>query len=344
MKPPRILIIPARRHILEAYCEYIIRYLSDEFYFEMGYPSVPPYDTLKERQLAGVENPLLKNPDDFDLIYPHFHTHLFLDPPPKYYHKLAYVYLEPGSDQGQKAVIAATSDVISKGLGDSPHHNLRFGIDTDLFKPYPMARTDDLLHVGFIGNIQTPRRYIKELFFEALKDVEGIRLMVWPTTYSNNTRADEVELMGGTKMLESIVDGDKWFPGLPNIYNQMDVFVRCDIDNGCQLSVYEAAACGVPVVCVDSGSTRELARAGGAIQINNGNGDLNGSWEPDNLNRIAKEIREAVIELRDDPGKRKKMGKTGRKFIEENWTWENHIPAWREFFREGVASAQMSHL
>ena len=63
---PRILIIPARRHILEAYYEYIIRYLGNEFYFEMGYPSEPPYYNIKERVWTGQTSPLEKNPDNFD--------------------------------------------------------------------------------------------------------------------------------------------------------------------------------------------------------------------------------------------------------------------------------------
>ena len=61
----KILIIPARRHILEAYYEYIIRYLGDEFYFEMGYPPAPPYDNIKQRVWTGQTSPLEKNPDDF---------------------------------------------------------------------------------------------------------------------------------------------------------------------------------------------------------------------------------------------------------------------------------------
>ena len=180
---------------------------------------------------------------------------------------------------------------------------------------------------------------MKELFIDALKDVEGIRLMVFPTTWPDHTRPDELERMGGQKVVDSVVSGDKWLSGMPNIYNQMDVYIRCDIEHGCQLSVYEAAACGVPVVCVDSGYTRELTAAGGAIQIPNGNGDYHGSWEKSNLDRIAKEIRAAVIELRDNQVKRIAMGQVGRKFIIDNWTWDNFIDDWRKFFRVGVFNA-----
>ena len=336
-RTPKILIIPARRHILEAYCEYIISRLSDEFYFEMGYPPYPPYDNIRERVWTNETSPLHKNPDEFDLIYPHFTSHFFLEPPEKYYKKMALVYLEPGGPSVDKCIIAATSKPGEEAFGDYPHHSLRFGVDTDLFRPFPMARTDDLLHVGFIGNIQTPRRYTKDLFIDALKDVDGIRLMVFPTNWSPTTRVDEIESMGGQPLIDSVVDGDKWYTGLPNLYNQMDVFLRVDINHGYQFSVFEAAACGVPVVCVNSGPTSELL--GGTMSIDNGNGNREGSFDPSNLQRVAKEIRKAVEFLRDNPEERKMIGDRGRRFVSEYWTWDKHIDKWRDFFREGVKRA-----
>ena len=317
----KILVIPARRHILEAYTEYIIRYLGNEFYFEMGYPPIPPYHNIRDRVYTGETSPLEKNPDEFDLIYPHFDTHWFLEPPEKYVNKIATVLLEPAGARFKTAVLAGTSPAVEKSLPIGSH-SLRFGVDTEMFKPYPMARTDDLLHVGFLGNIQTPRRYIKELFMQ-LKDIEGVRLMVFPTTWFKHTRPDEIEAMGGQDLVNSIVDGDKWYPGLPNIYNQMDIFIRCDIDHGYQFSVMEAASCGVPVICTDSGNNKQLCDNGGGILVNRGGG----SWEKENLDRIAREIRQKVIFLKENPDVRKQMGIKGRKFIVDNW---------RKFFQKGL--------
>ena len=329
----KILIIPARKHSLEAYSEYLIRYLSDEFYFEMGYPPEPPYHNIRERVWSGSTSPLEKNPDEFDLIYPHFTTHFFLDPAEKYFHKIALVFLEPGSYQTDKAVIAATSEPVAKDFEGNPYHNLRFGVDTNLFAPYPMVRTDDLFHVGFIGNINTPRRYIKELFMP-LQSLPGVRLMIYPTVWHKHTRVDEIEGMGGQDLIDSIVGGDMWWSGFPNCYNQMDIFVRCDINPGYQFSVLEAAACGVPVVTTDPGLGKELCDAGGGIYV-----ECETGFEPKVLEELAGRIRKAVIQLKDNKSQREEMGKLGRKFVEENYTWDKWIPAWREFFREGLTNA-----
>lgn len=321
MSIPKILIIPARRHIAEAYCEYLVRYLGDEFWIDIGYPTIDN------------DSPLAKNPNDYDLIYPQFDSHWFLDEE-KYKHKVINVQFEPKPGPRFDTVTACTSDAVCKVIKHDFH--LRFGVDTELFKPFPQPRLDDKLHVGFIGNIQTPRRYIKELFIDPLVDLEGIKLDIYPTTWSPNTRKDEIEQMGGQTVIDNIVDGDKWFSGIPNIYNRMDVFIRCDIDHGYQFCVMEAAACGVPVICTDSGPAKEVTDAGGGICV----GDPEGNWEESNLAIYAQKIQDAVIYMRDHPEERKEMGKKGRFFIERNYTWDRQIDKWREFFRYAYKKMQ----
>ena len=333
---PKILIIPARRHILEAYCEYLIRYLGDEFYFEMGYPpEAAYYDQIKERSWQGSTSPLEKNPKEFDLIYPQFSTHWFLEPPEKFSHKVAIVALEPGQYSrfpDKVAVTGVTCEALEKERPDAT--KLRFGVDTELFAPFPQAKLDNNFHVGFLGTIQTPRRYMKDLYMP-LYDLPGVTLDIYPTGWSKHTRIDEIEGMGGQRMLDSIRGGDMWLSGLPNVYNRMDVYVRCDIDHGYQLSVLEAASCGIPVIATDSGPAKEVCDAGGGICIDCGDR----SWKEENLQYIHNQIRKAVIELRDNPALRKEMGEKGRKFIEEHYRWTHWIPSWRAFFKKGLEHA-----
>lgn len=314
----RILIIPARRHVAEAYSEYLVRYLGDEFDIQIGYPNI------------GNDSPLAKNPDDFDLIYPHFDSHWFLDPPEKYAHKVVNVQFEPGSTKFP-TVSACTSEPVHNSFKHDFH--LRFGVDTELFKPFPQPK-DNLLHVGFMGNIQTPRRYMKELFVP-LHTLEGVKIDIYPTTWLPHTRPDEIELMGGQAVVDNLVDGDKWWSGLPNLYNRMDVYVRCDINPGYQYSLLEAASCGVPIVTTDPGIGKEICDAGGGIYVP----CEEGNWAPEVLEELAGRIRQAVVELRDDPVHRVLKAMRARQFVERNYTWDNWAPKWREFFRRGIHEA-----
>ena len=175
---------------------------------------------------------------------------------------------------------------------------------------------------------------MKELFIQ-LNDIPGIKLDIYPTSWPSHTRIDEIELMGGQTVINNIIDGDKWLSGLPNIYNKMDIFIRCDIDHGYQFSVMEAAACGVPVITTDSGISKELTDADGGILIDCGDR----SWKEDNLKKIASDIRKAVIRLRDNKEERWRMGNLGRDFVIRNYEWKKWIPEWRKFFQKGLENA-----
>ena len=145
----------------------------------------------------------------------------------------------------------------------------------------------------------------------------------------------ELDAMGGN--LNYIVAGDKYWPGIPNIYNRLDVLVRADHDPGYSFPTLEAASCSVPVIATDSGIDHIITEAGGGVLI-----EGNRASYLEDLDAMAEKIKEAVIFMRDNPEDRKDMGKLGRLEIERNWTWEKQLPAWREFFREGVARAYSS--
>ena len=169
-----------------------------------------------------------------------------------------------------------------------------------------------------------------------LVSLQGVKIDLYPMSWPMNTREDEIERMGGQAVLDNIIDGDKWWSGLPNLYNRMDIYIRCDINPGYQFSLLEAAACGVSIITTDPGLGKELSDVGGAVYIE----CQAGNWEPGVLAELAGKIREAVIDLRDHPKRRAQMGTKGRYFVLEKYRWEKLIPSWREFFRKGLENAK----
>lgn len=305
---------------LEAHIEYLIRYLSDEFFIEQALVPYPPYDNWRER--IPPEMPFMRSPDDYDLIVPLLATHWGIQPREDYYDKTAVIMYEPGEGCWNDVKhLAMTTPKVEEGeYPGKILHPVRFGIDTDLFKPYPMQREDNLLHVGVVGSYGNPRRMFEEAI-KPLYDLEGIRLMIFPQSWVNNGDERVIERYGGKEFTDRIVTGGKFWPGLPNLYNQLDVYLRCDSYYGYSFPVLEAAACGVPVIATDTGIDHHITKAGGGILI-----DKN---EP----KLAEKVREAVIQMRDNPQHRQMMGWAARQEIEKNWQWEDLIPAWREFLR-----------
>lgn len=328
----KILIIPPQPWYMEAHYEYIIRYLSDEFFMEQAYVPYPPYENFLDR--FPETSPLERNPNDYDLLLPVWGRHWGVENNLENGKKTAIVQYEPAEGNWTHACyVGAVTPIAEEADLGINIHSLRFGIDTSLFRPYKMVREDDLLHVGIVGNHSNPRHMMGEVL-PALYDLPGVRIMVFPGTWAN--RGGNVELLGGMEFVRHCVAGDKMWPGLPNIYNRLDVLLRVDTALGYSFPTLEAAACGVPVIATNQGIDHLITGAGGGILLEPPEGGL---WSLGDGPGLAQAVKNAVIWMRDHPEERELMGEAGRVEIENRWTWDKHIPAWRQFFRNALKAA-----
>lgn len=327
----KILVIPPTRPwYMEAHAEYLIRYLSDEFFIEVADVPYPPYENFLDR--FPDTSPFQRSPDDYDLVFPLLATHWGITERDKYAHKTAIVMYEPGEGRHEDVAVVGCATPIVEADCKVPYHSLRFGIDTDLFKPLDFRRKDDLLHVGMIGTITNPRRQIKEI--ASLFSLPGVKFDFYPSTWVNN---GDIDRSGGEKYLKNVVAGDKYWPGLPNVYNRMDVLLRIDNSYGYSFPTLEAAACGVPVITTYQGIDHHVTDAGGGMMLLPDSGGPR--WPFNHEEELIKKVRNAIEFVRDNPLQKEIMGRKAQLEIERNWTWDKHIPAWRAFFREGVANA-----
>ena len=330
----RILMIPIwHGWYVEAYAEYLIRYLGDEFFMEIGTVPYPPYKNFLDRYPE--TSPFERSPDDYDLIWPMWAGAWHVIDQDKYAPKVASVFYTHSEGRYKDiAVLGAATPHVEKALDleGTPYHSLRFGVDTNLFAPYMLVREDDLFHAGYVGNQVNDRHMVKTVV-GPVSDISGVRLMIYPSSWVNNGGA--LDQWDGERLMKYVVTGDKRWTGMPNIYNSLDVLLRIDQDPAYSFPTMEAAACGVPVICTDSGIDHLLCEAGGGILIT---GDRN--YYMNNQADVARRVGEAVIYLKDHPEERQEMGLKARKFVENNWTWDKYIPAWREFFRDGLRKAR----
>lgn len=327
----RILCIPPwHGWYVEAHVEYLIRELADEFFIEISNIPYPPY---KDYFLQERYDPFIRNPDDYDLIWPLWAGHWGV-PIPEYKHKTAVVIYQPGEGHSEGcAIVGAATPIVEKEFTNfsNPFHSLRFGIDTNLFYPVPALRDNyccDKLHVGYVGNHANVRHMLSTVI-SPLRDLEGIHLMLFPASWKND--GGNFDDWDGKNLLPYVVGGDKRWTGLPNIYNRMDVLLRIDQDPAYSFPTLEAAACGVAVIATDSGIDHFITEAGGGILIEGDRSRYMGK-----PGEIAKEVREAVVWMRDNRFETKTMGLLGEKEIRNNWRWRKFFPAWREFFREAT--------
>jgi len=336
-----LVILPEPWYIANSF-DYIARYLSSEYYFDLAPIPWPQYRDFKDHYPEKYDtcNTFCKNPDDYDLllsISPGSPGFVDGDDMVKYKDKLSMVVWEPQEPIWvDPLLVAASTPRVERAMaeGHRPYQSVRLGVDTRLFKPYPMIREDNFLHVGFVGKAHSPRRFFKQIVMP-LARIKGIRLMVYA---QKELPLKEIKYCGGKAFLDRIAGGNKGWPGLPNIYNQLDVLVRVDFDLGYAVNVMQAAACGVPSISTDGGIEHLfpgiIVKAGkiGNVEAR--------QWYYDNVKEVAKKFKEAIVWMRDHPKERKKMGREARKEIEKNWTWKEVMPGWRKFFKRALEYAE----
>lgn len=334
----RILFMPPEPWYVEVHMEYLIRYFGGKYFMEQGYPCDVRDMTCEE---SIKRNPMMRNPDDFDLLIPLLPSHPKVDAN-KYKEKLAAILWEPNEGCWRNTkIVAATTPMAAQSMeaANHPYVAVTPGIDTKLFKPFSQVRENDLMQIGVIGCPHNERHRVKQII-KPLFDIPGVEFKFYVRNWLN--RENDTAEAGGDEFHKRICSGNKYWPGVPNIYNRMDVLLKVDADPGLTFPILEAAACGVPFVATHVGIESLFEDAGAGIVCKadvveyNGNGR---SWYRDEKNTPSQieRIKKGIEFMRDNSEKRKEMGENGRKEILKNWTWEAQLPKWAEFFERALS-------
>ena len=199
------------------------------------------------------------------------------------------------------------------------------GVDADRFRPDPVARQELRARYG-LGQRPTvvcvsrlvPRKG-QDMLIRALPDirrrVDGAALVIVgggpyePTLRRLAQRLDvesDVVFTGGVPGAE-----------LPAHYAMADVFAMPCRTRGSGLDVeglgivfLEASAAGVPVVAGRSGGAPETVLDGETGRVVDG--------------RSHEEIVTAIADILADPDSAERMGRAGRRWVGEDWSWPTH--------------------
>lgn len=193
------------------------------------------------------------------------------------------------------------------------------GVDVQRFRPndiHPkemvkiknkMGLMDDEKCILFVGNL-IPRKGL-HLLIDAAKHVtrenKKFKIVIAGSGPLTNTL---IRYAKKSKVLKYFV-----FLGrvddelLPKVYNCSDIVVLPSLQEGQGITLLEAQSTAKPVIACKVGGVPEIVL----------NGKTGLLVEPDGL-----EISKAILKLLVNESLREKMGKNGRKFMCENFTWE----------------------
>jgi glycosyltransferase involved in cell wall biosynthesis len=180
-------------------------------------------------------------------------------------------------------------------MGFTNAYYLPNGVDADLFKPIVPIKKDGDLIVGHVGK-ECQAKGQREYILPAIKAAECksfTNLRTWQDKLPHKE--------------------------MPNLYNQMDVFVVASVEDGTPNPALEAAACGRPIISNHIGNMPELIKDG-----------YNGFIVPRKIGAYVEKIK-YFKENRDELIR---MGENARKSILAEWTWKHQSERYRSMFKD----------
>jgi glycosyltransferase involved in cell wall biosynthesis len=189
------------------------------------------------------------------------------------------------------------------------------GVDIEKFQPFAdkaAARRqfglDDEPCILFVGSL-IPRKglhFLVEAAKKIAKEKSDTKFLIvgeGPIRNQLNSSLKEANLTGNFEFLGNLKDDT-----LPAVYNCADVFALPSIQEGQGIVLLEAQACAKPIVAFNIGGVNEAVRNGETgLLVKVGSTD---------------EFADALLKMISDGTLQEKMGRNGRRFVLENFTWD----------------------
>ncbi|MDR4487147.1 MAG: glycosyltransferase family 4 protein [Nitrospirales bacterium] len=173
------------------------------------------------------------------------------------------------------------------------------GVDTALFTPTLPISTDRRypLVIGFSGSKEITKH----------DELKGFSEFILPLSDAPNVR---IQILGGRG--EGQVPRDE----MPNLYNQIDLYICASSSEGFSQSVLEASACGRGILSTRVGGCEDLIREG-----------QNGFFFQRNLT----DLQALVKRLEADRPLVKRLGEANRQITEKYYSWNIKVKDWLRF-------------
>ncbi|MEK7349245.1 MAG: glycosyltransferase family 4 protein [Nitrospirota bacterium] len=178
------------------------------------------------------------------------------------------------------------------------------GVDTDLFAPAHPIATDRHrpLIVGFCGSTHIDKH----------DHLKGYSQFIAPLCELPNV---EIKVLGGKG------EGQVKREEMPQLYNQIDLYICTSTSEGFSQSVLEASACGRGVISTRVGGCEDLITEG-----------HNGFF----ITRDLSGIKCLVSQLEADRLLVQQLGWNNRKRVLERYAWTIQGPAWLKFIESNL--------
>jgi glycosyltransferase involved in cell wall biosynthesis len=205
---------------------------------------------------------------------------------------------------------------IEQGVDESNIFVNPYGVDLSQFKQ--IEKDDDVFRVIYCGrlSIQKGSHYL----LEAIYDLNMDNFELWHIGEIDNEMKPYIEKFKSKKI---VFKGAQPQEELYKFYSQGSVFILPSIQDGFGMVIFQAMACGLPVI---------LSKNTGAYDVITKDGE-EGFIIPI---RSVGAIQEKITYLYDNIDICKKMGERAKKKVSEGYTWDDYGDRYIEFLERVI--------
>lgn len=224
--------------------------------------------------------------------------------------------------------IASTSKIMKQQTENiyKPQNEITvtpFGVDCEQFKPMKLKKDSNCIGIGTVKKMAS--KYGISTLIEAFAIVknqfkENIKLNL----VGGGPEEGELKRLAQRLNIGQYVNfvGPVPHHTVPEYLNSFDIYVALSDSESFGVAIVEASACGVPVVVSDAGGLPEVVideETGYIVPRNN-----------------PEEAAIKLLKLLNDQQLREEMGKTGRRFVLDNYEWGENADRMEKLYRKVV--------
>jgi colanic acid biosynthesis glycosyl transferase WcaI len=207
--------------------------------------------------------------------------------------------------------IGVTTQELGRRLSDEPEvrkktHHIPNGVDTDFFYPHPLEKKNQIVYAGNIGYAQD-----LDLVIRAVQLVNQQQHLEFVIAGGGDTQSDLKNLVTSLNLQELVhFSGILPREDIPKLFSESLIGIAPlkylqSLEYAAPTKVYEYMSCCIPFIGCGKGEIQDIANESGAGII---------------AENSPEKIAEVILQLLNDPGKRDRMGGSGRKFVEQQFT------------------------
>lgn len=192
------------------------------------------------------------------------------------------------------------------------------GVSEDTFTPDGGAKLDYVLSVGRLVAHKGHEFIIASLALIPAAVRPPLVISFDQGSEAERVRMERLADVAGVRVILRETPANQ----MPELYNRAAVSVYTPHLEPLGLVPLESMACGTPVVGIHEGGIRETVRHGETGLL---------------TERDPRDFANALTELLASPEKRRAFGETGRRWVEDNWTWDISTLRLEENFSRALA-------